>query len=342
MQPKIGAITLIIKVSANNVEANLYLRQTPRKSGVWNNVGFKVNQDVDKCDWWIVCHNTGLRLPETTCCDPAHVIFISMEPTEAGIPQQFLNQFSKLVLCDRNVLRSDITYANGLTWWVGMNVRHENDHHFDAAISLDYDSLKTMECPEKKNRISVICSKNCSLPGHKKRLNFLEKLKAHPVGSYVDMFGGGINPIMDKWEGIAPYKYHLALENSALPDYWTEKLADPFLGFSYPLYYGCPNIHDYFPHSSLQLIDISNFDKTIRILEELLEKDPYDAHWGAICEARDKVLNQYNIFQLITDICNEPAKSFKKIKLRPVSHFQRSWPRRMARKLIYRMRGIRT
>jgi hypothetical protein len=126
-----------------------------------------------------------------------------------------------------------------------------------------------------------------------------------------------------------------------VPDYWSEKLGDAFLGYAYPIYYGCPNINKYFKAESLLTIDIENFDKTVAVLENLLSEDKYADYLPAIIDARNKVLDDYNIFQLMADICNEPAKSYKKCKLKPLSHIQRSWPRRIARRIIYRLRGIK-
>ena len=338
-------LLIIIKVSAgNSVISSLFLRQTPGRKGVWGDCHFIVNQPVKRCDWWVVCHGSSLQQPDSTLCDPDHIVYISMEPIEGGVGvvDAFLKQFSKVVLCDRSVSHSDITYANGLTWWVGMNVRHENGHHFSPEFTYDYDSFKAMIRPEKKRRISVICSKNQSLPGHHKRLAFLEKLRKHPISEHIDFFGGGFQSIPDKWDAIAPYKYHLVLENSVVPDYWSEKLGDAFLGFAYPIYSGCPNISDYFSQDSLRVIDIDNFNQSVAVLEELIRNDPYEQHLGEIEKARNQILDQYNIFQMMADICNKPAKRYVKCKLKPVSHVARSWPRRMVRKLIYRLRGIQS
>jgi hypothetical protein len=336
----------IIKVSTSGdgEMCGLFLRQTPGGLGIWGDCQFLVNQPVERCDWWVVCHGSALQMPDSTLCDPDHIVYISMEPTEGvvGVANKFLKQFSKVALCDRSVSHPDITYANGLTWWVGMNVRHENGHHFSPDFVLDYDILKARALPEKKNRISVICSKNQSLPGHRKRLDFLDKLQAHPVSEYIDFFGGGHRPVSDKWDAITPYKYHLVLENSVVPDYWSEKLGDAFLGFSYPIYYGCPNISDFFSQNSLRAIDIDNFEKSVAVLEKLISSDPYEQHIDEVVKARNQVLDQYNIFQMMADICNKPAKRYIKCRLKPVSHVVRSWPRRVARKIIYRMRGIKS
>lgn len=332
-----------IKISSGVPElSSLFLRQTPRNSGIWKNCQFFVNEHVERCDWWVVCHNSALRQPETAVCDPEHVVFISMEPTEGSIPQAFFDQFSKLVLCDRGVIHPDVRYENGTTWWVGISVRHENGHQFSRKITQNFDGFVSMQVPKKKNRISVICSRNQNLPGHFKRLAFLDKLRGHPVSRHIDFFGGGHNPILDKLDAIAPYKYHLVLENSTVPDYWSEKFGDSLLGFSLPIYYGCPNIEKYFPKNSLIRVDIDDFEGVVRVLDGLIRDDPYEVHFPEIVEARDLVIHQYNIFQLMADICNKPASRYVRCRIKPVSHFVRSWPRRLARKLIYRLRGIQS
>lgn len=332
----------IIKVSTTNPElSSLFLRQTLKGHGIWGDCQFFVNQNIKKCDWWIICHASALQQAETTICDPDHIVYISMEPTEKWLSVGFLNQFSQLVLCDRIVSHPNIRYANGLTWWVGMKLRHENGHHFSPEFTLNYDSLKTLALPLKQNRISIVCSKKQFLQGHVKRLVFLEKLMAHPVSQYIDFFGGGHRPIPDKWNAIAPYKYHLVLENSVLSDYWSEKLGDAFLGYAYPIYYGCPNITSYFSPESLEVIDIENFEQTVTTLESLLSDDKYTDYLPSIINARNKVLDDYNIFQLMTDICHEPAKSYKECKLKPATHIQRSWHRRVAHRIICRLLGIK-
>lgn len=332
----------IVKVSTSNPElSSLFLRQTFEGNGIWDVCHFFVNQPLERCDWWVVCHNSAIRKPECAVCDPDHIVYISMEPSEQGLPESFHDQFSQLVLCDRSVKHPNIRYANGTTWWVGMKVNHQDGHHFSPDFTLTYDTLKELPIPEKQNRISVICSRNKSLPGHTKRLVFLDKLIAHPISKHIDFYGGGIRPIPDKWDAIAPYKYHLVLENSIIPDYWSEKLGDAFLGYAYPVYYGCPNIADYFKPESLKIIDIENFDQTVAVLEHLLSEDKYEYYVPAIIDSRNKVLNDYNIFQLMADICIEPATTLKKCKIKPVSYFERSWARRTARKIIYSIRGIK-
>jgi hypothetical protein len=263
-----------------------------------------------------------------------------MEPSEGATPQLFYKQFSKILLCDRSIDHSNIKYVNGVTWWAGIQVKFDNGHKYLPSILHDYDSFAKMGLPAKKNRISVICSDKNFFHGHEKRLNFLKKLRLHPISNYIDFFGAGHNPILDKLDAIIPYKYHIVLENSAVPDYWSEKLSDSFLGYSLPIYYGCPNIYEYFSNNSLIKIDIDDFEATIDTLERLIDDDIYEIHSPAINEARNFILDRYNIFQLIATICTEPAKRFVPCRVKPSWYFFGSWPRRFVRSLILRFRGI--
>ena len=106
----------IIKVSAGRLEkTSLLLRQSVNSEGVWNDCRFIINDNkLEKCDWWFVLHGSGLVERENCLCDPDHVVYVSMEPTEkmSQASDKFLQQFSHLVTCDRNVKHRNIIYNN--------------------------------------------------------------------------------------------------------------------------------------------------------------------------------------------------------------------------------------
>ena len=104
----------------------------------------------------------------------------------------------------------------------------------------------------------------------------LLKSKKSYFGSDIDWFGSGVNPIEDKWEGIKEYKYHIVIENGQKNNLISEKLFDSYLGLSYPIYYGAPNVGEYFPTKSFKSIDINNFQESIRVIENLLDSNTYE------------------------------------------------------------------
>jgi len=328
----------IIKVSASGGEklAGLLLRQTPGGHGIWKNCKFVVNEPVKNCDWWFVCHGSGLSEKESTCCPPDHVVYISMEPTEgvSGCKSEFIAQFSQVVMTDRNFSHKQITYSNGMTWWVGIRVVHDGTHHFDPVYRYGYDQFMAMDgIPDKYNKFSLIVSQKTSLPGHRKRLEFVEKLMNHPISEFIDVYGSGHRQVEDKWDAIAPYKYHIVLENNVIPDYWSEKLGDAYLGFSYPIYYGCPNISKYFDDKSLQVVDIKDFDDVVNKLENLLRSDVYEKSYESIKSSRAKILNDYNIFELMDRLSKNNEGENKKVVLKPNSDFEDIWLKRIARQV---------
>jgi hypothetical protein len=62
----------------------------------------------------------------------------------------------------------------------------------------------------------------------------------------VDLFGRGIKDIVGKIEGLRDYRFSVAIENGKFENYFTEKILDCFLTGTIPIYYGCPNIAEYF------------------------------------------------------------------------------------------------
>jgi hypothetical protein len=185
----------LIKVSSGDEKfSRLLIRQTPGGKGVWKDCKFIVNEEVEVCDCWVVCHRSGLIKNEKTVCDPDNVIYMSMEGEEAiveeGVRDKFLDQFSKVISCDRNINHNNVCYEQVNTWWVGNVVNHINGsgHKFFPEYRLDYDSLLKFRVPKKKTKISIIVSKKNSLNGHKKRLEFLDKLLESDLRSKIDVF----------------------------------------------------------------------------------------------------------------------------------------------------------
>lgn len=328
----------IIKVSAGiSKRRGLLLRQSPESKGIWGDCRFEVNNEVEKCDWWFVLHGSGLVKTENCLCDPDHIIYVSMEPTEkmSQASDEFLKQFSCLVMCDRTVKHSRIIYNNWITWWVGIVVnKTKRGHKFSNNSKLNYEKLSSSRPLKKMNRISIIMSNKDFSTGHKKRIAFLDEIKNSSISKYIDIYGHGHNPIADKWDAIAPYKYHLVLENSIQTDYWSEKLADAFLGFSLPIYYGCPNVGDYFSRDSLCLIDIDNIDSAIETLQRIIEGNTYEGSIEAINISRDKVLNEYNIFNLMSEMAINSAEKYENIRLNTNAFFKDSFVKKIARFIL--------
>jgi hypothetical protein len=184
-----------------------------------------------------------------------------------------------------------------LPWWVGHNIRTT------ALNAKTYDELKGIDTIPKSKLISIITSSKTFTRGHADRLVFVQRL-AQELGDTIDVFGID-KQVDDKWDAIAPYKYHIVIENAVVEDYWTEKLADAFLGLSLPIYHGAPNISKYFSPDSLVQIDITKPDEAIASIKQIIVSDRYQETLGALRTAKELVLDQYQLFPMLAKYANE-------------------------------------
>jgi hypothetical protein len=290
-----------------------FIRQTPRSKGVFGNSKFFINQEVKDCDFWIV--NGGMERTEQTYCSRDNTIFISGEPpTIKTYNKNFLSQFEYFMTCDRDLFHSNKIYnQQAIPWQIG---RYINKY--------DYDELKSLKPTKKKKLLSAITSGKDWTSGHKKRIEFIFGLKNH-FGDSMDVFGRDINEIKDKSMGILDYEYSIAIENSSYDDYWTEKLSDVFLGYSFPFYYGAPNIYDYFPENSLKVINIDDLGGSIKIIEESIRDNIFEKNLHTIIESRKMILDEYNFFPMMDEFCNKHFKKEGKteIILKPEENFEK-------------------
>jgi hypothetical protein len=295
------------------------IRQTPGSSGIWGGYEFHINQEIEYCDYWVVYE--GLNNEDQTHCAPENTIIITGEPPSIKkYNSRFISQFSTVITCHTDLNHPHVILSQqSQPWHIGIL----RDPHKESVITLSLDDLQNCRRDNKDKLISVICSDKSATRGHRQRLRFVNQLKEHFEDS-LDVYGRGFNPIPDKWDAIYPYKYHIALENCSIPNYWTEKLADAFLGLSYPIYYGCSNAASYFPAKSFSSIDIECPGDAISTIENLIADNTYEKSERYLLEAKALVLNKYNIFPMVAALCNELgsySKTIENVKIKPESAF---------------------
>ncbi|MEJ2489545.1 MAG: glycosyltransferase family 10 [Sulfurovaceae bacterium] len=138
----------------------------------------------------------------------------------------------------------------------------------------EYDTIIKTKPPKKTKKISTVCS---------------NKQQGHTIPDALD-----------------DYEFHVAIENHYAKDVWTEKLADAFLGYCVPIYYGCPNVYDYFPKDSIILIDLNDFEGSIKKIQKVIEAPgEYERRLDAVIEARRRVIEEYNLLAMINKIIEE-------------------------------------
>lgn len=309
-----------VKLSTNFPEWPL-IRQTPGRSGVWGECRFFVNEEMDECDFWVV-YDDVLR-PETVRCPPGNTLLITGEPPSVKrYHPRFAAQFARVLTCQREMKHPNVIYSQqALPWMVGCRYVTETKQ-WDSSYTKDYDELSALPALPKTKLLSVLSSNKRLTPGHERRLAFVQALTRH-FGDDLDVFGRGLRDVEDKWEAIAPYQYHVVIENGQFPDYWTEKLSDTFLAEAYPLYAGCPNIGEYFPKDTLTELDITDFGAAIKTIQTTIDANTYFLAQEQRRAAKSLVLNEYNLFTVIETLAcgSSPSGDPRQITLRPGQSF---------------------
>jgi hypothetical protein len=253
-------------------------RQSPQCLGEWNGYKFIIDKNLQECDFWIIYTEHGLET-ETVLCNPENIIFVPGEcySTSPRFSQEFLDQFGMLVTVQRELYhRNTLLLHNANPWFIGKS----------------YDELKAVGVPTKSKLISVISSNKAFTDGHRKRLDFVEKIKLH-FGDQLDVFGRGIKDFDNKWDVLADYKYTIAIENDDCDDWVTEKFFDCLYTRTLPFYYGCPNLEKMVDKDTFIRIDINDLEESIKTIEKTIENDEF--------EKRKNLLNREALKSLDTD-----------------------------------------
>lgn len=163
--------------------------------------------------------------------------------------------------------------CNYLNRWVGKVHFHDRSllHGLTANVierisflpyfsSLSIEELDHFSCVKKK-RMSIIVSKHDDQHLYSFRQELLRKLLVSNLP--IDIFGRGLSiddrrykgAPDEKYEGLFPYEFSVAIENSSEKNYVTEKISDCILTETVPIYLGAPNIGDLFDSRSFISLD---------------------------------------------------------------------------------------
>ena len=290
-----------------------WLRYFRGQEPEWGLCSFLFRPDERNYDWLVVYNDIppsgDERFPvneELLACPAANSLLITTEPSNIKTyGNRYTKQFGHVLTSQEAwaLPHRDRIYSQpALKWFYGAGrngFRKWREMH-------DY-------IPDKTRQLSTVCGTKKNMTKiHIRRNRFIDGLKAELPE--LDIFGRGIRPMDDKAEAVDDYRYHLAVENYIGRHHWTEKLADAYLGLSFPLYSGCPNAADYFPEESFMPIDIFREEESIEIIRKFIRDDEYPSRLPALIEARRRVLEEYNLFAVISGIIKERHQTGKAAK----------------------------
>lgn len=228
---------------------------------------------------------------ETRVPRARRVIVITEPPGVLTYESGFLDQFG-IVITPFPLGRFGgriIQSQPGLAWFYGCTFGANQP----TVMRYSFEELLAMPPPPKTNAISAVLSRKVLAPLHVARVKCVEAVAARFPG-HVRIFGSGFEPVADKAEAIDPYRFHFSLENTRGTLYWSEKIADAYLGWAMPVYDGCTTITDSFPAASLARIDVNDPEEAIRCVGELLEAGEKAVSIDAMAEARRRLLTEHS------------------------------------------------
>ncbi len=209
----------------------------------------------------------------------------------------YLNQFGTVVSPYRHwgyrgrLLRGQ----SGLPWFYGLVFGDGC-----LRVALDFQALERQTPKPRRLAVSAVISAKKQTRMHRRRLAFIELLRKR-IGDQLMLFGNGFAPVPDKADAIDACRYHLVLENSADEHYWSEKLADAYLGWALPIFSGTPSIGRYFPAGSYETIDTGDPASAVEKVVQLLAQDPWQSRLPQLREARHRLLYEHNFANVVAN-----------------------------------------
>jgi hypothetical protein len=134
-----------------------------------------------------------------------------------------------------------------------------NQNLFDIVLSHNREFIKSLQNSEwvpfggcwikeedqqvyhKSRLASIIASSKNWMPGHQLRHSVISS-----APSYLDVAGRGYREMEYKLEMLKDHCFHVVIENTRIPGYFTEKLIDSFMTGTVPIYWGDPDIEKVF------------------------------------------------------------------------------------------------
>ena len=110
--------------------------------------------------------------------------------------------------------------------------------------------IENGEIYSKTKLVSMVASNKVMCEEHKFRQQVINKFSKK-----CDHYGWGYNPIQNKESALKDYCFSFVIENATYSNMFTEKITDCFMTGTVPIYYGMPNIGDFFNIDGIIILD---------------------------------------------------------------------------------------
>lgn len=180
--------------------------------------------------------------------DPAIRWYVDGQLTVPDSAKVVLRMYEERTMWDQRAVYDAILNSKGkrvdmLLTWVPELLELPNAVFCPVTDSSQWYGLteEAFQIYDKSKLVSAISSNKTMVPGHMIRLGFI-----HNIASRVDLYGRGFNEILTKLEGLKDYMFSVTIENCTPTNGFSEKIQDCFLTGTIPIYYGAPNIGEFY------------------------------------------------------------------------------------------------
>tara|TARA_Y100000401_G_scaffold36988_1_gene27700 strand:- start:3237 stop:4859 length:1623 start_codon:yes stop_codon:yes gene_type:complete len=280
---------------------NKYFQKMADSTGGWGDITL-----VEKDEDFIVVINW--LHDNDPDINPEKTILIQMEPPSSIslFPGIFcnINSYTERVLFTH--------YKNAIEWW----------------ISPSYSDIKNNKIDlTKTKQFSTVMSAERWIPGHVQRLELLCSICKE---FEIDVWGRGhadkwipeewssagremgYLPFREKDKGLFPYKYTYAAENTAVKNYFTEKIVDAILSECLCFYWGCPNLHDFIDPRAYIPITVHDHQHSLSVIDAAIKNNEWEKRLPYIKEAKQKILDELQFFPMLQNIIKKRIPAIRK------------------------------
>lgn len=275
---------LSVAVVANWREGDEVARQWRRQfpaEGSWRGLRLVAATDcAEPPDYWVIVNHPRAHDPVPP---PDRSIVVQMEPSTARHTWGAWRDPDPAAFVQ---VRSHALTPNFCEW------------HLDAT----YDQLWTMSI-DKTRTLSTVVSGQRQSKAQSQRLDLVHELERHNVP--IDVFGRdnierfvnyrGPLPELDKRDGLLPYRYTIAVENSAERNYLTEKLVDAVLAECLCFYWGCPDAEELLGNDAFIRLPIDYPAASRAVIEAAIAANEYERRLPAIRRAKRRILDDLQL-----------------------------------------------
>jgi len=156
----------------------------------------------------------------------------------------------------------------------------------------------------KNNHMSIMISQKLHQPGHRYRHELANAiLKTNlPIDIYgrgCDLYARNDSRLKGKFDRYEPYDgylFHICIENVISNHYFSEKIINPLLTKTTPIYLGCKNIYNYFPNCVIYLT--GKVEADMLLLTDIMN-NPYNYKKNIDIDEIEKIVSlKHNVEQL--------------------------------------------